>query len=200
MKILFVTPYITSCKHPAFMRNKTGLGMMVNDIASKVGKTENVDLFAVNCIAPSLQMSDYKTLGRSWMTMIFGFNMNSLIDGIKFIRRYEVPFKEKLRTIYQHLSVGVLSSIISEYDIVHIHGCGAFTNEAIKLCQRKNVPFCVTLHGLVSFEEAVRLYPALKKYEKDFLVEAYENNYSVSFISTGNYEQAIDYVTSQVSK
>ena len=44
MKILFITPYITSACHPAFLRNQTGFGYMVHDIAQYVAKTEEVDI------------------------------------------------------------------------------------------------------------------------------------------------------------
>lgn len=200
MKILFVTPYITTDRHPAFTRNKTGFGMMVYDIANYVGTKEEVDLLPVNAWAPSTQLNNFKTIGQSLSSVLLNFNVGSFIDSIKFLNRYRLPLKDKLRTIYQHLSVGAMSKKLKDYDIVHVHGCGPITNAVIKLCKSKNKPFCVTLHGLVSFEEAVKLHPSLKRYEKDFLVEAYENNYAVSFISTGNYEQAIEYAKSQISK
>lgn len=197
MKILFITPYITTDKHKAFLRNRTGFGLMVYDIANNVGMREQVDLYAVNAFAPHQTMDNFNTLCNSWFSFFCGVKLNSLSDSLKFLHRYKLPIKDQLRVIYQHLSVGGLSSKLKEYDIVHIHGCGPITNAAIKLCKRKKIPFCVTLHGLVSFEEQVLLHPSLKQYERDFLVEAYTNDYAVSFISTGNYEQALDFVKSQ---
>lgn len=200
MKILFVTPYITSDRHPVFTRNRTGFGMMVYDIANYVGAKEKVDLLPVNAWTPPMELNNFKTIGQSLSSVLLHFNLGSLIESIRFLNRYSLPLKDKLRTIYQHLSVGAMSKRLGDYDIVHVHGCGPITNAVINLCKRKNKPFCVTLHGLVSFEDAVKLHPSLKRYEKDFLVEAYENDYAVSFISTGNYEQAIEYAKSQISK
>ena len=197
MKILFITPYITTNKHKAFLRNRTGFGLMVYDIANNIGMREHVDLYAVNAIAPHQIMDNFNTIRNSWLSFLCGIRFSNFLDSLKFLRRYKLPFKDQLRVIYQHLSVGGLSSKLRGYDIVHIHGCGPITNAAIKLCKRKKIPFCATLHGLVSFEEQVLLHPSLKQYERDFLVEAYTNDYAVSFISTGNYEQALAFVKFQ---
>lgn len=196
MKILLIAPYITSDKHPSFLRNKTGFGMMVYDIAKHIGEYETVDLLAVNTFAPAIQMDGFKTIQQSPSSILRNFSISSFFDSFKFLRKYSVPMVDKLRIIYQHLSVGALSRIIRNYDVVHIHGCGPITNATIKLCIRKKIPFCITLHGLVSFEKEVRLHESLKQYERDFLKEAYSNDYAVSFISTGNFEQAMDYAKS----
>ncbi len=196
MKILFITPYITTDRHPAFLRNRTGFGMMVYDIAKYVGKTESVSLFAVNAFAPVLDLENFRTIKQSWFTVLTGLRLRSFVDSLKFLCKYKLPFKESIRIIYQYISVGSLSLKLQDLDMVHIHGCSPITDAAIRLCRRQHIPFAITLHGLVSFENAVRLHPSLKKYEKDFLMEAYKNNYAVSFISTGNYEQALNFVQS----
>lgn len=199
MKILFIAPYITSDRNPAFMRNKTGLGYMIYDIAKNVGKTEHVDLFAVNAFAPATEMEGFSTIERNWFKFFRNLSVQSLIDGFKFVRKYNVPIREKLRIIYQFEAISQAETIMKEFDVVHIHGCSPITEAAIKACQRKKIPFVVTLHGLVSFEKAVRLHNSLKQYEKDFLLEAYNNDYDVSFISTGNKEAAEAYIQTRLN-
>ena len=198
MKVLFITPYITSTKHPAFLRNKTGLGLMVYDIAKYVGMSSNVELFAVNAFSPKIEMENFTTIRRNWRLFIKYISFQSFKDGFGFISKYKLPFKERLRVLYQFLSISQIEKLLPAYDIVHIHGCSPITDAAIKACKRKHKPFLVTLHGLVSFEKEVKLHDSLKQYEKDFLIEAYENDYNVSFISTGNKETALDYVNSQI--
>lgn len=196
MRVLFITPYITSEKYPVFQRNRTGFGLMVYDIAKSVGNLEYVDMLSVNSLSPSVELDNFRMIKQSLWTIIKGFNIKSLVDSLRFINKNRLPMIGCIRVIYQHLAVGSLCSKISDYDIVHIHGCGPITNAATKLCKHHMVPFCITLHGLVSFENAVKLHPSLKQYEKDFLIEAYCNEYNVSFISTGIYEQAVQFVKS----
>ena len=200
MKILFITPYITSAKHPAFLRNQTGLGLMVYDIAKYVGRTSDVELFAVNAFSPKIDMENFTTISRNWISFIKSLSLQSFIDGFSFISKYKLPLKEKLRVLYQFLSISQIEKLLPEYDIIHIHGCSPITDAAIKACQRKHKPFLVTLHGLVSFEKEVKLHESLKQYEKDFLIDSYKNDYDVSFISTGNKETALEYIRSQISK
>lgn len=200
MKILIVTPYITSSAHESFIRNKTGFGMMVYDIAKSLGEKCSVDLFAVNAMAPELRLDSFTTISRSWKTFFSKLSVQNLYDSIKFLKKYKLPFKEKLRVIYQFLAISQAERILPNYDLIHIHGCGPITAATIKACIREKVPFVVTLHGLVSFEKSVRLNEPLKQYEKDFLIEANLKDYNVTFISTGIKNQAEEYISTKSSK
>lgn len=200
MKVLVITPYITSSAHPGFLRNNTGFGIMVDDIARHMGEKCSIELFAVNAMTPRINHDSFISLGRSWRLFISNISLRNLGDALGFIRKYSLPFKEKLRVIYQFLAVSQAEKIMEDYDIVHIHGCSPITAAAVKACRRKSIPFVVTLHGLVSFEKAVRLHDSLKRFEKDFLTEAYLNDYNVTFISSGIKRQAEEYVTSNIAK
>lgn len=186
MKILFVTPYITSSCHPDFLRNQTGFGYMVHDIAQYVAKIDKVDLFAPMAFTPDMDVDGFHVVGRSKWKLLKNLKFNNLIDGVRFNLKYPQALKDSLRTLYIFASIGQVERIIKQYDIVHIHGCSAITDAIIKACQRKNVPFVITLHGLNSFEKTIKLHESLCQYERDFLKEAVTNHYSVSFISTGN--------------
>ena len=186
MKILFVTPYITSSCHPIFLRNQTGFGYMVHDIAQYVAQTDNVDLFVPMAFTPDMDVDGFHVVGRSKWELLKNLKLNNLIDGLKFNLKYPQSLKDSLRTLYIFASIGQIERMLNQYDIVHIHGCSAITDAVIKACQRKNIPFVITLHGLNSFEKATKLHESLCRYERDFLKEAVANHYFVSFISTGN--------------
>ena len=186
MKVLFITPYITSPLYPSLMRNKTGFGLMVYDIANNVGKDVCVEMFIVNAMAPALKMENFKTIKRSWMTFILGLKVKQFIRATKFLSKYKLPTKEKLRVVYQFCALGQIANRLKKYDLIHIHGCTPITTCAIDLCKELKIPFLVTLHGPVSFQKAVSLNQSLKQYERDFLKEAAENNYYINFISSGD--------------
>ena len=186
MKILFVTPYITSSCHPDFRRNQTGFGYMVHDIAQYVAKIDKVDLFAPMAFTPDMDVDGFHVVGRSKWKLLKNLKFNNLIDGVGFNLKYPQSLKDCLRTLYIFVSIGQVERMLNQYDIVHIHGCSAITDAVINACQRKNVPFVITLHGLNSFEKAIKLHESLCWYERNFLKEAVANHYPVSFISTGN--------------
>lgn len=186
MKILFVTPYITSSCHPAFQRNQTGFGYMVYDIAQYVAKTNEVDLFAPMAFTTDIEVDGFHVVGRSKWKLLRNLKFNNFIDGLRFNLEYPQSLKDYLRTLYIFVSIGQIERMLNQYDIVHIHGCSAITDAVIKACQRKNVPFVITLHGLNSFEKAIKLHESLCLYERDLLKEAAARHYPMTFISTGN--------------
>ena len=186
MKILFVTPYITSSCHPAFLRNQTGFGYMVHDIAQYVAKIDKVDLLAPMAFTPDMDVDGFHVVGRSKWELLKNLKFNNLIDGVRFNLKYPQSLKDCLRTLYIFACIGQVECMLNQHDIVHIHGCSAITDAVIKACQRKNVPFVITLHGLNSFEKAIKLHESLCRYERNLLKEAVTNHYPVSFISTGN--------------
>lgn len=174
--------------------------MMVYDIAKQLGKKCNVDLFAVNAMTPRIQHESFISIERSWKHFFLNLSWRNLNDSLDFLRKYKLPLKDKLRVIYQFLSISQAEKVLQNYDLIHIHGCSSITAAAIKACNRKNVPFVITLHGLVSFEKSIKLNESLKQYEKDFLIEAYKNNYNVTFISTGIKKLAEEFLSSKCMK
>lgn len=194
MKILLITPYITSSCHPAFLRNQTGFGNMVHDIAQYIAKKEEVDLYAPMAFTPEINVDGFKIIGRKKWLFVKSLKIRNLLDGLAFNRKYKQPFKSRLRSLYIFASIGQVEAVMNQYDIVHIHGCSELSDAVIKACLRQHVPFLVTLHGLSSFEQAIKQNDQMRKYERDFLKEAVLKNYPVSFISTGNMLTAESFI------
>lgn len=190
MKILIITPYITSSCHPAFLRNQTGFGYMVYDIARNMARTETVEVFAPMAFSPSMLVDGFKILGRNQWSFFKWTRYKNIIDGYRFIHKYPQSLKGNLRILYMYIATSQIERLVSQYDIVHIHGCTAITDATINICKRHNIPFLVTLHGLNSFEPSIKLHPSLCRYERDFLIESVYNQYPVSFLSSGNRQTA----------
>ena len=88
MKILFITPYITASCHPAFMRNQTGFGYMVHDIAEYVAKTEEVDVYAPTAFTPEINVDGIKIIRRSKWQFLKNIRLRNIFDGMRFNLRY----------------------------------------------------------------------------------------------------------------
>ena len=197
MKTLFITPYITTQAHPAFFtpNYQTGLGYMVYDIAYYVGRSENVDLFALIVMTESFNVGNMHVIGHNYFSILKHFRLRSLLAAYRYLKKYpSCSLTHLIRIFGKFLIISQIEKIVKDYDIVHIHGVSEVLNYIIDICQEQNVKFLVTLHGLISFEEAVKVSNGLKKTEKDFLVRAAKENIPVSFISTGIKETAESYI------
>lgn len=188
MKILMLTPYVTIESRPEFSRNKTGFGYMVLDIAKAVGKTEQVDVLASDSRGDSFDFESVHFLERSFLKMIL--NLRRCLSPLalfKLWRQYHMKGGTLLRLIYYWLLTGYLNSVIKKgnYDLVHIHGCGFASELWMQVCHQVGQKFVVTLHGLNSFSDSVRLESAGKQYERDFLKRVVEEEISITVISTG---------------
>ena len=199
MKVLFVTSHITHPSSPTFMRNQTGFGYMVFDMAKHISQTNQVDMFVANTFSLSVQLEGVNIIKRTWMSYFCGLTLNSLLNGFKYVKKYKLPLKRSFRELYMYTSLSQLHSNLMEYDVVHIHGCSEITDSMIRMCKIANVPFVVTLHGLNSFVDSIKLPFSLKRYERDFLKEASSNGYPVSFISTGNKKTAESFIGHDVA-
>lgn len=189
MKILMLTSYVTLKGHSEFMRNQTGFGYMVYDIAKAVAETEEVDLLATDSRGESFKSDNVLFLKRSWwlfLTHIFQClpisSVCNLAKGYPGVQR-----GTKMRVLYYWLMTGYVRSFLKkgEYDVVHIHGCSFSTELWMEVCKRCSQKFVVTLHGLNSFSETVKLEPAGKQYERDFLRRVVDGEFPITVISTG---------------
>ena len=164
MKILMLTPYVTLKGHPEFMRNQTGFGYMVYDIARAVAKTEEVDLLATDTCGEAFISDQVKFLKRSLWVFLVHINKNLPLSSILSIfKRYpQMQRGTRLRLAYYWLMSGYLYNIVKvgHYDVVHIHGCGFSTEVWMQACKRCEQKFVVTLHGLNSFSDTVKLESA----------------------------------------
>lgn len=188
MKILMITPYVTINSRSEFCRNKTGFGYMVMDIARAVGKLEKVDVLATDTRGEGFEYEGVRFLKRSvWQFIVHLFNCLPF-PKLTFLRKHYAMTKGTfIRLVYYWLMTGYLKQVIQKgkYDIVHIHGCGFGTELWIQVCKMLQQKYVVTLHGLDSFSETVRLEPAGKQYERDFLKRVTDGEIPITVISTG---------------
>lgn len=159
---------------------------MVHDIACYIGKNETVDVFTCNTLTDSYSTEQFNIYKWNKKLCFQYLGISYLPAALKFLFRYHVKNATKIRTLFSFLAMGYMDNFVEDYDVVHIHGCSAMTAAAIECCKRHNVPFVVTLHGLNSFDDSVALENSMKKYERDFFKEAYQNRYPLTFISSGN--------------
>ena len=189
MRILMITPYVTIEGRSEFEKNKTGFGYMVLDIAKAVGKMEEVDLLATDSRGRGFVEERVRYLKRS--IALFLRHLHRCLPIASFVglvKRYpQMQRPTKIRLFYYWLMTGYMKRIIrtGHYDIVHMHGCSLSTDLWMEVCDSLKQKFVVTLHGLNSFSDTVKLEPAGKQYERDFLKRVMDGEIPITVISTG---------------
>lgn len=197
MKILQIAPYVTIDAKPSLTRNKTGFGYMVYDIAAGLAKNNEVDMLLLHCQYDEFCSDNIRFLENNKYKTLRGiFRPVLLLKLFSLICKYPMSFGGLVREMYQWLLMGYLEGIVKNggYDVVHIHGCNYIDLAIIDLCKKYGVKFVVTLHGLNSFDESVKMDASGKRFEKDFLRKAYEHDWTLTFISSGMKRRVMEYL------
>lgn len=188
MRVLMITPYISLLSKPEFSKNITGFGYMVCDIARAVGKHAQVEVLCTDTRGDGFEYDGVKLIKRSMFAYLLGIYGCLPVGRLfRIWKDYSLSYGVFARVVYYWLMTGYLCKLLKtgNYDIVHIHGCGFATELWMKVCKQCNQKYVVTLHGLNSFSDTVKLEPAGKQYERNFLKRVIEGEFPITVISTG---------------
>ena len=182
MKVLIATTYIYKKEWPEFTRNRTGFGIMVNDIFESV--SEEADTYLLSQV---ITKGHGNVLKHTWGDVFGSAKLKDWGKGIKCFFGYPQGLKGRIKYFYYALNSGSIRKAIRTIkpDVVHIQGIGAQIKPFIDVCEEEKVPYIVTLHGLIGFDDTVLAAAWDKQMEKDFLVEADKKGIPVTVISTG---------------
>ncbi len=188
MGVLFLSSYITIDSRPEFARNKTGFGYMVYDIAASIARVEEVDMLVADVRYKPFTRDGIRFVGISIRDLVANcFKVLPLRVLTTLLRKYKSSSGTAVRLVYYWIQSGYLRKVIRQgnYDIVHIHGCGLQTEIWMEVCKRMGQKFLVTLHGLNSFSDTVRVEEGMKQYEREFLKRVVDGEFPITVISTG---------------
>ena len=186
MKVMIIAPYIYDDIIIEFTKNKTGFGIMVQNIVSSVAELENVVLLT-RVITKGKNEKNFKILSHTWGQFFSNAKLKDWLIGIKAFFANGVTVKDKARHVFYEVDGGYVRKQIQKEkpDIVHIHGIGTITESYIRICEEMKVRYTVTLHGLIGLNDSVSAPAYEKQIERDFLIKAEKNNIPISVISSG---------------
>ena len=186
MKVMIIAPYIYDDNIIAFTKNKTGFGIMVQNIVSSVAELENVVLLT-RVITKGKNEKNFKILSHTWGQFFSNAKLKDWLIGIKAFFANGVTVKDKARHVFYEVDGGYVRKQIQKEkpDIVHIHGIGTITESYIRICEEMKVRYTVTLHGLIGLNDSVSAPAYEKQIERDFLIKAEKKNIPISVISSG---------------
>lgn len=186
MKVMIIAPYIYDDNIIEFTKNKTGFGIMVQNIVSSVAELENVVLLT-RVITKEKNEKNFKILSHTWGQFFSNAKLKDWLIGIKAFFANGVTVKDKARHVFYEVDGGYVRKQIQKEkpDIVHIHGIGTITESYIRICEEMKVRYTVTLHGLIGLNDSISAPAYEKQIERDFLIKAEKNNIPISVISSG---------------
>lgn len=186
MKVMIIAPYIYDDNIIEFTKNKTGFGIMVQNIVSSVAELENVVLLT-RVITKEKNEKNFQILSHTWGQFFSNAKLKDWLIGIKAFFANGVTVKDKARHVFYEVDGGYVRKQIQKEkpDIVHIHGIGTITESYIRICEEMKVRYTVTLHGLIGLNDSVSAPAYEKQIERDFLIKAEKNNIPISVISSG---------------
>ena len=186
MKVMIIAPYIYDDNIIEFTKNKTGFGIMVQNIVSSVAELENVVLLT-RVITKGKNEKNFKILSHTWGQFFSNAKLKDWLIGIKAFFANGVTVKDKARHVFYEVDGGYVRKQIQKEkpDIVHIHGIGTITESYIRICEEMKLRYTVTLHGLIGLNDSVSAPAYEKQIERDFLIKAEKNNIPISVISSG---------------
>ena len=186
MKVMIIAPYIYDENIIEFTKNKTGFGIMVQNIVSSVAKLEDVVLLT-RVITKGKNNENYRILSHTWCQFFLNAKLKDWLIGINAFLKKGVTVKDRARHVFYEMDGGYVRKQIQKEkpDIVHIHGIGTITESYIRICEEMKVRYIVTLHGLIGLNDSVSAPAYEKQIERDFLIKAEKNNIPISVISSG---------------
>jgi len=160
---------------------------MVKDIADNVAKLGvEVSILTQSNFTEKRKIGKLNIIKKTLSDIIANIKPFYCFLGVKACFA-EGTFRKKLNVLFYFLSGGFIEKAIKEShsDLVHIHGIGFYSVPFIIACIRCEVPFIVTLHGLVSLSDAIKIAQKEREIEKQFVRLSTQRQIPITVVSSG---------------
>lgn len=193
MKVLICCSNLYEETLQQFHKNKNGFSLMVSDIAKSLSEFDDVYILT-HVITESCSVNKVKFVSHQIVDILSKIKHQNVFEGIKNCCSFSMPLALRLRYLYYSMDKGAIEETIKRItpDIVSIHGIGYATKPYIDVCEKMQIPYTVTLHGLIGLDSSVRALKQDKLLERSFLKNSEKKGIPVSVISTGIKKRIID--------
>lgn len=185
MKVLELAPYVFIAGHPHGERNKSGLAYMIRSVCDMVSTKNDVHVLTQSILTDEQRVGEWLLLKRNVFTVLTHFKLKYFLLAFK-VNQHNGLLGFFRRLIYC-ISAGQAEDYIKQWqpDVIHIHTIGFYSIPYLQAAASCNVPVITTLHGLVSFNNIVPASQMHKRVERVFLRVCVDNDYVLTFISSG---------------
>lgn len=190
MRVLHFAAYVTIDNYPGFSRSTSGYGYMTIDIATAIARRSaevGVEVLTQANLTPGMDYKGLRLLKHTWKSVLTSMRLSDAVRALKTMVADKTPLRKLPNILLYHLSVGYFLRMVrnNRYDLIHIHGIDNYTAPVIRACDRYGFRYLVTLHGLNSFNDSIRISAYEKQLEKELLLRAQQHSLPLTVISTG---------------
>lgn len=199
MRVMIATPDLYCDRYPEYTVNRTGFGLMVYDILDSMSEYAETTVLS-NKITPG--HSECGIARHSYLDVLSGLRFQYLAEGIRDFLKYENSLRNRCKYLFYKLNKGYIEKAISEFkpDIVHIHSIAFSSIPYIEICEKMDIPFVTTLHGLVGISDSTLATPEDRALEKEFLKTLDEKNRFVTVVSSGIKRTILEHYSGDVEE
>jgi len=186
MKVLFVIPYFFNSSIKQFKKNKTGFGIILDQMIECFGNHCELSIFT-NTITTGGRHYNATILKHTWLDVLFSISNKDILSGIRSALKSNQRIRDRLLYIYYRMNCGALRKAILQVqpDVIHCHGVSEKFLYYIETSIASGVPVVVTLHGLIGLTDSIKAYYEDKKAELIYLKYAENNKILTTVISSG---------------
>ena len=151
MKILVVAPYFYSSCDSRFQKNNSGLGVVIGALCEELGKEYDVSIL-INRFTKKVKHGSFVVEKHSFWQFISCIKLKYMFEAIKIFFKNKDSFVNRLHVLFQCLNQGYIEKQIKKNrpSLVHIHSVCINSSLTSFYCEKKNIPFILTLHGIIS--------------------------------------------------
>ena len=199
MKILIASSSgLFDASFPETNKNNSGFGHMIRALADMLTiEDDEVDIITQSNITKGRQIGKAHLIKKTYLDLFIHFKPYYMIKLLEVIFRHDFNFGMKARLILYYMTGSYCEYVLkkNKYDIVHLNGTSISSIPLMLALTRTNTPFSLTLHGLISFDDAVKVDNLSKKLEREMLIEAKNNpNFRISVVSSGVKRRILNYL------
>ena len=181
MRVLIATSYLYNREWPEFTKNKTGFGIVLNDIYTSVSEVAETYLTSYVITKGHTEHIPKHT----WKQVLMNSKARDWIHGLRASAKYPLGINAKMKLIYYNVNKGYVRNLIyaSRPDVIHIHGCGLATVPFKEVADEIGVPYLITLHGTLLADNTASKID--KDLERKWVEESDQNGMLITVVGTG---------------
>lgn len=195
MKILELAPYALIKGHNGFEKNRSGLAVVVTDICESLAAANHeVMLLTQSAICKEFEYHNIKIVRKTWCDILSNMKFEYLLNGLRACKQLHSRLIYKAKVMIYFATQGYVETLIQKVkpEIVHIHTIGYYSLPYLFACAKLNVPFVVTLHGMVAFAPKNDVDDKQRLLEKEFCQLADKLHINVIAVSSGVKKRMVD--------
>lgn len=164
-----------------------GNSIAINEIASCLGKKNNVYVFDVSKVNYKIKKNhtNYINIKKKLSLKVLFFVIRNSLNVLKLTFRYLNKNPQGIFYYFSSLfNVSMLKASMNEIkpDTIHFHGLVIEFLPILAIAEKMKIPYIITIHGLNSLNPDINLY-FKKEIEKEILVDLYKKNRIITTVS-----------------